>query len=76
MSTTISIEAAQANLPQIIGGLASGQEIVLTEDQKPVAALRSLSASNRRPQFGNCRGMLTIVSEDDEHLQDFADYMP
>ena len=27
------------------------------------------------PQFGNCRGMLTIVAEDDEHLKDFEEYM-
>ncbi len=28
------------------------------------------------PVFGSCQGMLTIVSEDDEHLKDFEDYMP
>jgi hypothetical protein len=28
-----------------------------------------------RPVFGSCRGMLTIVSEDDEHLKDFEEYM-
>ena len=24
---------------------------------------------------GNCRGMITIVADDDEHLKDFAEYM-
>ena len=28
-----------------------------------------------RPVFGSCQGMLTIVSEDDEHLKDFEEYM-
>ncbi|MGO8896938.1 MAG: hypothetical protein ACLQU5_01105 [Isosphaeraceae bacterium] len=27
------------------------------------------------PVFGSCQGMLTIVSEDDEHLRDFEEYM-
>ena len=27
------------------------------------------------PVFGSCRGMLTIISDDDEHLKDFAEYM-
>jgi hypothetical protein len=27
------------------------------------------------PVFGSCKGMLTIVSEDDEHLKDFEEYM-
>ncbi len=28
-----------------------------------------------RPVFGSCKGMLTVVSEDDEHLKDFKEYM-
>jgi hypothetical protein len=27
------------------------------------------------PVFGSCKGMLNILSEDDEHLKDFAEYM-
>jgi hypothetical protein len=28
-----------------------------------------------QPVFGSCKGMLTIVSDDDEHLLDFEEYM-
>lgn len=28
-----------------------------------------------QPVFGNCQGMMTIVSEDDDHLRDFEEYM-
>jgi hypothetical protein len=28
-----------------------------------------------QPVFGSCKGMMTIVSEDDEHLKDFEEYM-
>jgi hypothetical protein len=28
-----------------------------------------------QPVFGSCKGLMTIVSEDDEHLKDFQDYM-
>jgi hypothetical protein len=28
-----------------------------------------------QPVFGSCKGMLTVVSEDDEHLRDFEEYM-
>jgi hypothetical protein len=28
------------------------------------------------PLPGRCRGMLTVLSEDDEHLKDWAEYMP
>lgn len=28
-----------------------------------------------RPVFGSCQGMMTTVAEDEEHLQDFQEYM-
>jgi hypothetical protein len=28
-----------------------------------------------QPQFGSCKGMMTIVSDDDEHLEHFKVYM-
>jgi antitoxin (DNA-binding transcriptional repressor) of toxin-antitoxin stability system len=29
-----------------------------------------------KPVFGSCKGMLTVVAEDNEHLRDFGEYMP
>jgi antitoxin (DNA-binding transcriptional repressor) of toxin-antitoxin stability system len=75
MSSTISIEKAQATLPDIIKKLAPGEEIVITQDNQPVAELRSLAAKPQ-PQFGSCKGMLIIVAEDEAHLEDFKEYMP
>lgn len=75
MSSTISIEKAQATLPEIIQKLAPGEEVVLTQDDQPVAELRSLAAQPQ-PQFGRCQGMLTVVAEDEEHLEDFQEYIP
>jgi antitoxin (DNA-binding transcriptional repressor) of toxin-antitoxin stability system len=76
MTTNVTIEEAQAKLPEIIGTLAPGDEIVITQGNQPVAELRAVAAAKPRPQFGSCRGMLTIVAEDDEHLEDFKEYMP
>ena len=70
----VKIEDAQANLPELIDQLAPGERVLITRDQMPIAELVTLASG--QPQFGNCKGMLTIVSEDDEHLEDFQDYMP
>jgi antitoxin (DNA-binding transcriptional repressor) of toxin-antitoxin stability system len=76
MSITLTLEEAQAKLPELIASLAPGEEVVITRDAEPVAELHLLTKVQPRPQFGSCRGMLTIVTEDDEHLADFKDYMP
>jgi len=41
--------------------------VLLPDDTEP-------SPRRRRP--GSAKGKLTILSEDDEHLQDFKEYMP
>ena len=74
--TTVSIEEAQARLPELIEHLAGGEEVVITRDQRPVARLLGGDKPKRKPrQAGNCKGMLTIVADDDEHLNDFQEYM-
>ena len=76
MSTTISVEEAQANLKSLIHRLAPGEEVVITENEQPVAKLVSEPAKERQPRkAGNCIGMIRIVADDDEHLKEFEEYM-
>lgn len=74
--TVITVEEAQANLSQLIDQLAPGEELVITRNARPVAQLVGLPAEEPRPIPGRGRGKLIILSEDDEHLKDFKDYMP
>lgn len=72
----ITLEQAQAQLPELIHKLTPGEEIVITENNQPLAKLVASPAEKPRPLLGRCKGMLTIVSDDDEHLEDFKEYMP
>ncbi len=75
--TLITIEEAQANLPELIGGLAKGEELVIVKDEQVVARLvGDRSELRQRRVAGFAKGMMTIGAEDDEHLEDFAEYMP
>jgi len=72
---TIPLEEAQGHLGEIIDRLTPGEEVVLTRGDKPVARLISEKKTPRSgPGLG--KGMITIVADDDEHLKDFAEYMP
>lgn len=76
MSTNVSIEEAQAKLREIIASLGPDDEIVITEGEQPIAKLVLGRTKKQRPGPGLCKGMITIVSDDDEHLKDFSEYMP
>jgi antitoxin (DNA-binding transcriptional repressor) of toxin-antitoxin stability system len=62
--STVTIEEAQAKLPELIAQLTLGEEVIITCNQQPVAQLIPLPSTKPQPVFGSCKGKLTIVSED------------
>lgn len=77
MSATVTIDEAQANLKELIGKLTNGDEVIITDNLRRVAKLvAEPSRVQRRPDPGLCKGMITIGVDDEEHLKDFAKYMP
>lgn len=74
---TVTIEEAQAKLVELIDQLAPGEEVVITRNQQPVAKLVGQQPPIRKPRRpGSAKGKPMILAEDDEHLEDFQDYMP
>lgn len=73
---TVTLEEAQDHLAEIIDGLSPGEEVVVTRDAKPIAKIVNEAKGKPFPLAGRCKGMIQVISEDDEHLKDFAEYMP
>jgi len=74
MSHRMSIDQAAAKLPELVNALKPDEEIVLTQNGWPVAKIVSLQLPSRRREPGSAMGILTIVSDDEEHLDDFREY--
>lgn len=74
---SISLEEAQARLPELIASLRPGEEVLILAENRPVARLVGESPPEPKPRRpGSAIGKLTIIEEDDEHLEDFREYMP
>jgi antitoxin (DNA-binding transcriptional repressor) of toxin-antitoxin stability system len=76
MSATITVEEAQAKLRDIIVRLAPGEEVVITEDQQPVARLvGERPARPPRPAPGLGKGGILYMAPDfDETPEEFREY--
>ena len=73
--TKISIEEAQAKLPELIHELPPGEELIITEHSLAVARLISAQPNTPR-KLGDLRGTITYIAPDfDAPLDDFAGYM-
>jgi len=78
VSTTITVEEAQAKLKELIRQLAPGDEVIITENQQMVAKLvgERPRPKSPRPGPGLCKGMITYMAPDfDAPLEDMKEYM-
>ena len=76
--TTVSIQEAEAKLSELIRKLKPGDEIVITDNNQPVARLvHAVGRPQRKPrQPGTLRGTVTYMAPDfDAPLEDFKEYM-
>lgn len=71
---SVTVDVAQANLRELIRQLAPGEEVVLTDNEQPVAKLvgeRPPAPKPSRPGPGLCKGAITYMAPDfDAPLED------
>jgi prevent-host-death family protein len=75
--TTVSVQQAQATQSELIHRLTPGEEIIITENDKPVARLVPVALPQRQPRrLGTMRGTVLYMAPDfDAPLDDFREYM-
>ncbi len=75
--TTVSIHEAQAKLSELIHGLTPGDEVVITENEQPVARIIPAPQAMGPRKLGTMRGTVRYISPDfDAPLEEFSEYMP
>jgi antitoxin (DNA-binding transcriptional repressor) of toxin-antitoxin stability system len=72
---TVSVQHAQADLLGLIRRLPPGETLTLTDNDLPVATLTPTAPAALRPPPGLWKGKVLILSEDDEHLKAFEEYV-
>lgn len=75
--STVTIEEAQTNLAELIRRLSLGEELVITEGDRPVAKLVATPPEPpKQPRhLGTMRGTVLSMDHFDDPLEDFEDYM-
>ncbi|HUY89823.1 MAG TPA: DUF2281 domain-containing protein [Pirellulales bacterium] len=73
--TVVSVQEAQAKLRDLIRGLAPGEELVITEDESPIARLVASARPQSVRKLGGMRGTVLYLAPDfDAPLDDFKEY--
>lgn len=73
--TAIPLDEAQAKLPELVHGLAPGDQVVITENNLPVARLINAATPVQQRKLGTMRGTVVYMAPDfDAPLEDFREY--
>lgn len=74
--STVTIQEAQARLTDLIHRLNPGDEVVITENNQPVATLARTVPKQQWPcKAGSAKGKIRIAPDFDEPLEEFKEYM-
>jgi prevent-host-death family protein len=75
--SSVTLQDAQAHLPQLIEKVQSGEEIIITSNNEPVARLIGEPKKAKQPRRpGTLRGTVLYMAPDfDAPLEDFKEYM-
>jgi prevent-host-death family protein len=73
----VSIHEAQNKLEELIHGLSPGDEVVITENDEPVARLVGAGPAMRtQRKLGTLKGTVLYMAPDfDAPLEEFKEYM-
>lgn len=73
---TITIQEAQATLPELIHRLLPGEELIIIENDQPVARLMMADQTGQWPcRAGSAKGKIKMADDFDEPLEEFREFM-
>lgn len=72
---TATVEEVQARLPDFLKTLGPEQELLILAEGKPVGRLLPAPLLGM-PVFGRGKGKVISYDKDDDHLKDWAGYLP
>ena len=70
--TELDISQAKSNLSSLLDLAIKGEEIIITQDDKPVAKISPIKKPLKR---GSAKGKVWMSDDFDEPLEDFQEYM-
>ena len=79
MHNYVRLEDAVNSLSLLIQKVMNGEEVFITQNQKPIAKIVSVSGMPVKPKkqikAGSAKGLIKIADDFDAPLEDFKEYM-
>lgn len=71
----VSVEKASTiRLPDLIDSVMDGDDLIFTQNDRPVAKLTAVRQEKPCPQYGSAKGLFVMADDFDAPLEDFDEY--
>ncbi|MDZ7696784.1 MAG: type II toxin-antitoxin system prevent-host-death family antitoxin [Deltaproteobacteria bacterium] len=67
---TCSVQEIRENLPRLLEAVLSGEEVIISQEGKPVARLSSFEEKRMQIRFGVLKGKVNVSDDFDAPLTD------
>lgn len=71
----IELDEAKAQAADLFQTALDGEEVLITQNDRPVLKLVPISGAKLRRQSGSAKGLIAVAEDFDAPLEDFAEYM-
>lgn len=71
----VSLEEAKLKFSSLIKEVSTGEEVVIVENNTPIAKIISLVDHKIQSHFGSAKDLITMSDDFDEPLEDFKNYV-
>jgi prevent-host-death family protein len=73
---TVDLKQAKNHLPELIEQTIGGNEVIITQEGKPLVKLVAYNKHNSTQRhFGSAKGLIKMAVDFDEPIQDFKEYI-
>lgn len=71
----VTLQEAQTHLATLFESVLHGEEVVVTDREKPVMKMLPLIQPERHPIFGSAKGKIRMSADFNDTPPEFADYI-
>ena len=73
--STVTLEEARTNLEEVLDRLQPDEELIITENGKPLAKVRKVGRTTWPCRAGSAAGKIRMASDFDAPLEEFKEFM-
>ncbi len=71
----VTLQEAQARLPELLKQLQPGEEFTITDDGQPLAQVKKTERTSWPCKAGSAAGKIRMAADFDAPLKDFREFM-